>query len=300
MSVFRTTGQAVAALAVLLVVWAGIIEPRYLLDVNEFDAPLPGLTQDWEGQEVALLADFQVGMWLDNKGMVSKAVREIIDRDVEVALIAGDFMYRPDSSRILEAVELVKPLPEAGVQTFAVLGNHDYSLMKEKSDARPDLAGYLEQVLEQEGIQVLKNQAARVAIEDSSPLYVVGIGSVWAHHAHPATALEQVPEGAPRIVLMHNAEAFEDVPAGTAPLALAGHTHGGQIRLPMLKSTSWLDIVGKEEVVADGWASEEQTPEGNNLYVNRGIGFSNLPVRLFTRPELTIFRLRPEQTFSMR
>jgi len=92
-------------------------------------------------------------------------------------------------------------------------------------------------------------------------------------------------------VLMHNPVAFRDLPAGSGGLTLAAHTHGGQVRLPFLRSTSWLDIARPREVVADGWAVDSIGAPGNSLYVNRGVGFSALPVRIRCQPELTILTL---------
>ncbi len=91
---------------------------------------------------------------------------------------------------------------------------------------------------------------------------------------------------------MHNPVAYRDLPPGAGPLTMAGHTHGGQIRLKGLPSESWLDIARPREVVADGWAAESVGAPGNRLYVNRGIGFSVVPVRIFCMPELTLFTLQ--------
>ena len=123
-------------------------------------------------------------------------------------------------------------------------------------------------------------------------LAVVGIGSEWAGHSRPAEALRGLSPASARLVLMHNPESFKALPAETAPLALAGHTHGGQVRIPGFPRWSWLHIVRSGEVTADGWIDPSYGAAGNRLYVNRGIGFSTIPVRINCRPELTTFTLR--------
>ncbi len=122
---------------------------------------------------------------------------------------------------------------------------------------------------------------------------LVGIGARWPNEDRPEAALSGVSDGAPRFVMMHNPNSFEAFPAGTAPVAVAGHTHGGQVRVPFLAEWSWLKIVEDDEIHVDGWIEGFGEP-GNQLYVNRGIGFSVAPIRINCRPEITLFTLRPE------
>lgn len=285
------SGPIVAATAATaLLFWGVAVEPRLLLDTEEEVASIPNLPPAWEGQEVALIGDFQIGMWWDNPGMVARAVQETVERRPSIVLIAGDLVYEADSTVVEEAIEIVRPLAEAGVPTFVVLGNHDYGLSESAADPDTTVAAYLEQQLAREGIVVLENESA-VVDRNGTPLYVAGIGSEWADRARPAAAISDIPSGAARIVFMHNPVAYRDLPPSTAPAAFAAHTHGGQIRIPWTDSKSWLNIALPREVVADGWSEKDVGANGNRLYVNRGVGFSLLPIRLFCRPELTFFTL---------
>lgn len=277
--------------AALLLIWGTAIEPRFLLDVEETTAAVPSLAAAWEGQRVALIADLQVGMWWDNTAMVRRTVEEALEARPALALIAGDFVYEPDSSRVRLAVDLVRPLAEAGVHAYAVLGNHDYALGGPDGEPNIEIAAYLEEQLESVGIIVLENESVRVDHEGAA-LYVAGIGSHWADRSKPLAALSGIPEGAPRLAFMHNPISFRDFPAHSAPAAFAAHTHGGQIRVPYTPSESWLHIALQREVIADGWAADTTGAEGNRAYVNRGIGFSVVPIRIFCRPELTLITLR--------
>jgi predicted MPP superfamily phosphohydrolase len=290
---FKSAFFTVLTLILAAVLYGTVIEPRFLLDDVRVEAEIPNLAPAWEGQRVALFADLQIGMWGDNDGMARKIVEQTIEDDVALALFAGDFVYSPDSATVDRAVGIVRPLAEAQIPFLVVLGNHDHSLMKKQSEPRPAIAGYLRQRLEEAGATVLENEAQAVRI-DGQDLWVAGIGSVWAGNSRPADALAAVPSGAPRLVLMHNPEAFRGIDADQSPLALAGHTHGGQVRV-LGASRSWLNIVGKDETVADGWAEPEIGAPGNRLYVNRGVGFSVAPIRINCRPELTLFTLRASE-----
>ena len=89
---------------------------------------------------------------------------------------------------------------------------------------------------------------------------------------------------------MHNPDTFATVPTGAAPLAVAGHTHGGQLRIPFTPQWTWLTYLAEDRIHADGWI-EDYGRAGNRLYVNRGIGFSQLPLRINCPPEITFFTL---------
>ena len=290
----------------------GLLEP-YLIDTEEEVAEIPALPASWEGQRVALIADWQIGMWMDNTSTIRRIVKQLIEDRPAIVLIAGDFIYdagEDPSEEINKAVEIVRSLTIAGIPTYAVLGNHDYAMKSKHAAPNEQLADKLHKALESVGVQVLQNEAVAIgkpslrAIEPSgnrnpttantasnAPLYLVGIGAHWPNNDKPKAALNPVPEGAPRLVMMHNPDSFEALPPNTAPLAVAGHTHGGQFRLPFTPEWSWMTFVKEDEVHADGWI-KGYGQSGNRLYVNRGIGFSIIPMRLNCPPEVTVFTLR--------
>lgn len=290
-------------LAVILL-W-GLIEP-YILDSEQETATIPNLPAAWEGQRVGQVSDFQIGMWMDNVSTVRRSVEELVDASPAVVLISGDFIYhsRPDPEvEINKAVELLQPLTAAGIPTYAVLGNHDYS----HTPPQPELANRVEEALEAIGIVVLRNEAVPLSLPETEPtdaqnpaqtLYLVGIDSHIAERDRVQAALAEVPATSPRLVMMHNPATFPQFPAETAPFAIAGHTHGGQISLPFTPFWSWLDLTESGEVHADGWVAKEYGQSGNQLYVNRGIGFSKIPIRINCSPEVTFFTLRSAEAVA--
>lgn len=276
-----------------ILIW-GLIEP-YILDREPQVATIPNLPAAWEGQKIAVISDWQVGMWLDNTPTVAWAVDRIINERPAIALILGDFIYHArenPTQEIDKAIDLVRPLANSGIPTYAVLGNHDYGMKSTDTPPQEALAKRLSESLEAVGVRVLKNEAvALIGSDRQAPLYLVGIGAHRPNEDNPKVALAQVSEVAPRFVMMHNPASFAAFPANTAPVAVAGHTHGGQIRLPFTPQWSWLTFVREEQVHADGWIDDYGKP-GNQLYVNRGIGFSLLPIRINCAPEITIFTLQ--------
>lgn len=283
----------VAGAVVLLAAW-GLIEPRFLNTEKE-TATIPNLPAEWEGKQIGQLSDFQIGLWMDNSGTARRSVSQMIEANPAAVLISGDFIYHANpepEAEIEEAVSIVKPLVDAGIPTYAVLGNHDYGMSSKKADPDNQLAASLESALEAVGIVVLRNESVEMQLPNGSePVYLAAVGSLWAGQDDVGKALENVPADAPRVAMMHNPDDFELFPANAAPLAVAGHTHGGQMRVPNSPQWSWLRFTQKDKVYADGWAQGYGKP-GNNLYVNVGIGMSIVPIRLFCPPELTLFTLQ--------
>ncbi|CAM4305445.1 metallophosphoesterase [Vreelandella rituensis] len=312
MKIIKYSLLLLAAFLTLLLLW-GTFGVPYQIDYHEERAEIPNLPSAWQNQQVALIADLQVGMWLSNKNTVKDIAERLSRQKPSVVLIAGDFIYHPIGdeseeetreeyeqedveeifSELRHALSLLSPLTDSNIPIYAVLGNHDYAMEKPDDTKLAWLAQQVQTALEDAGITVLVNET--VALEspgnqEDAPLYLVGIGSHYAGNDDPHRALAQLPDDAARIVLMHNPDSFVSFPAGAAPLALAGHTHGGQIRLPWRSDWSWMAMLADDEVHTDGWINGYGNPD-NRLYVNRGIGFSVIPVRLNAAPEVTLFTL---------
>ncbi|MFW2514375.1 metallophosphoesterase [Demequina sp. SO4-13] len=286
------TALALAALLVMLLVWGVAVEPRLILDQRRESAPIPGLPQAWAGSEVAFFSDLQVGMWWSNEAMVERIVEQTIEEDPDVVVLGGDFVYSasPNVAQQVETVvDLLRPLLDAGLPTFAVLGNHDH---------HAGAAVELEIALEDMGITVLQNEAVVLPTpqndtEGDGDLHLAGLAATRPGLTDVQTALAHVPDQASRMVFMHNPTAFPELPAGSAPLAAAGHTHCGQIALPGSPGWSYMGLTQEEKVVVDGWAPSSYGADGNRLFVSCGIGFSIVPMRINAAPQLVVFELTP-------
>jgi uncharacterized protein len=286
---------ALLAVPASVFLWALLIEPRLILDETHFEVALPGLPKGWRDKKVALIADLQVGMIGNNLGMIRRAVRRIIELEPEVVLIAGDFIHQPPEDlpgSLRKLVELLRPLLDANIPIYGVLGNHDYGIGVSQEDGER-YAKQVREGLERLGIRILDNDSEALALPGNpESLYLVGIGEHDFGHDDVETALSGLPEGAPRIVMMHNPETFKRLPPDSAPLAVAGHTHGGQVRLPFFDDRVFV-TPRKSDLHVAGWVDGSGLGQrGNRLYINRGIGLSLVPMRLACPPELTLFTLR--------
>jgi uncharacterized protein len=278
----------------MLLIWGALIEP-YLLDIEEETAVIPNLPSGWEGRQVGVVSDFQVGMWGDNEATIRKSVDRLLEIHPDFILFLGDFIYHAPEDRESEinvVIQMLEPLTKTDIPIYAVLGNHDYQVNEVGETPNKDLAQRLEQRLEAIGIQVLQNEVVVLPIQkpEDDPFYLVGIGAYQPDLGNPVNVFSAVSPEAPRLVIMHNPASFASIPAQAAPFAVAGHTHGGQIRIPFLPEWSYLTYIESEPVHTDGWINDYGQP-GNQLYVNRGIGFSLIPIRINCMPEITLFTL---------
>jgi predicted MPP superfamily phosphohydrolase len=134
--------------------------------------------------------------------------------------------------------------------------------------ARPDL------------VVLLEDTAVRLPVS-GEPLWLAGVSDPWTRPADIARALAAVPEVAPVIVVTHNPDIFPRMPARVL-LTLAGHTHGGQVYLPVLGRLIVPSRYGSRYAI--GHVHED----GRDLFVTPGIGTSIIPVRFRVPPEISL------------
>lgn len=291
---------ALLKLLVALAVYGTAIEPRFVVTDDEV-AAIPNLPPAWELSQLAVISDMHVGMWWANRDAIGRAVHDIVAIHPAALLILGDFVYNADSSagsQMVEVASLLKPILDAGIPVFAVLGNHDYSLMNEHSDEHPYVADQVRDAATRAGIHMLDNASVglrRGSDTASGVLYLAGVGERWAKNDDVSAALSQVPAGAPRILFMHDPDTYAKIPAGAAPLAIAGHTHAMQFDVPWLSDWLWRHYFSDTGSGLQGWVSNYGAA-GNHLYINRGLGFSIVPARINAVPQLTVFHLVRDTT----
>ncbi len=270
----KCTGLAIGAAAVGGAVDALAIEPHWF-KVTRHDIVVPNLPPKWDGATIAQISDIHIG-----PHSTLAHAREIVDmcNDLKPDIIAltGDYVSKADA--ITQAlVEVLRDL-RAGVGKFAVLGNHDYW-----ADARGVIAS-----LRSAGIPLLKN-SHRIAWRAGQPLCFAGVDDLFTGRADAARALAGVGREAARVLLCHNPDYAEQLPAEPrVDLMLAGHTHGGQVVLPLI-GPPVLPI--KHRKYAAGLVSGPRC----KVFVSRGLGMVGVPIRFNCRPELPLITMKSYQ-----
>ena len=255
-----------------MVCWSILIEPGLMITRHE------KLTKwQYEPLKIVFFSDLHAGAPHIDLAYIDRLVSEINSQTPQLILIGGDLVINGViGGRAPAFTDVAKILGNlrATHGVFAVLGNHDWwnetDVIREK--------------LEANGIRVLENQSTLIHISEKSKLNLIGIGDDFTAHADADAAFAESKSEYPKIVLMHDPGAALNMQQ-TFDLALAGHTHGGQIYLPIYGA---LVTPGRApRKWARGWVHSKLGP----LFVSTGLGTSILPIRFNAPPEFVVLEL---------
>lgn len=249
------------------------LEPDWI-DVSRVTLALPRLPAVFDGLRLAHLTDLHLDDWMTDDRLAS--IVDLTNRAVpDAVLLTGDYITGiPDLETRLPALTEGLARLTAPLGVYAVLGNHDHW-----TDARA-----VRHALEAAGARELRNRAHRLERAGHS-LYLCGVDDYWERHADLDRVMDGLPEAACAILLAHEPD-YADISAATGrfDLQLSGHSHGGQVALP---------LVGP--VILPTYA--EKYPSGLYRvgrmwqYTSRGLGMVAPRVRFNCRPELALLTL---------
>ena len=268
---------AVLALPYFLCVWTFILEPK-TFSVRHVTIE----SARWAGPplKIGVISDIHIaGVHVPAK-RVAEIVARMNEQTPDVVVLLGDYVdhHRPAARRsAAERAEINKGISnfsalKAPKGVFAVLGNHD--VWYDEGELVADLRGA--------GAAVLEDQVAPLA---GTSAWIVGLNEYSMVRTNYARTADQAPAGAPLIVLSHYPDAMRRVD-NRAALTLAGHTHCGQLGVP---------VINRLVVASRGsrrWLFGYYEGAGKPLFVTGGIGTSILPIRFLRPPEIVVLTLK--------
>ena len=281
--VFRSIFVVLATLAALVVAYTIRIAPRWLR-VTRLTVSVPGLPDQWSGVRVAHLSDFHLGA----KGMTSdhlhEARRVSLEFNPDIVALTGDYY---DAGTRIPSEGLFADWP-SGVPVLGVIGNHDHR--------PPGSIGRTIAELEDGGVQVLQNSATTIRVKGREA-WIVGVDDAHTYRADVRRAFHDLPQGETALLfLSHSPAPIRDVTPGMARVMLAGHTHGGQVRLFPSGDVPFIRMLRKLRGAMprpDGPVYRKwHWINGTVVIVSEGLGVSTFAVRFRTRPQLILLELQ--------
>jgi len=258
-----------------VLVWSVFVEPARLV-VRPVTVRPSGWPAALDGLRIAVLSDIHAGAPHVGHEKLARIVKVVNDQRPDLVVLLGDFVIHGVLGGRFEAPEAtIRALAglRAPLGVVAVLGNHDWWYDGDR----------VRKALEEGGIPVLENETVRRERKGAA-LWLVGLADLWTRTPRITETLTSVPAGEPVILLTHSPDVFPDVPPHVS-LTLAGHTHGGQVRLPLFGAPIVPSRFGQR--YAAGLVEEE----GRLLFVTPGIGTSIIPVRFGVPPEISLLTL---------
>lgn len=259
---WRASGATALVVVCVLLCYARFVEPNELV-VRHTVIPAP------IDLDIALVGDVHVGIYT-RPAKLAQMVRKLNALHVDLVLFAGDLTYDPPKN----LAAALAPLRALNKPMYAVPGNHDVEL------PGPPLLQKIRVALAGAPVHFIEHR-----VIDFPSFRLAGLYDWWSGRDDTAF-LRALPRDKPLLVLMHQPHSLRALRGVDFALAMAGHTHGGQVYLPWL--TDWVFLRTRDEKYVGGYYA---TPIGK-LFVTTGVGVTGVPLRLDCPPVIDVLELR--------
>ncbi|MFZ4621105.1 MAG: metallophosphoesterase [Bacteroidota bacterium] len=245
-------------------------------EINRKTITIPNLPERFKGFTIGMMSDIHSSVFM-NKEDMDGYVKSMNDLKTDMIVVTGDFVN--------SKTEEVYPFAEAFANlkaahgVYGCLGNHDYFTKDVELVAKK---------VDECGIKLLRNDAVKIQ-KDDSYFNLVGVDDI-GRNVDPADymkkALAFAKNEQPKIMLCHKPYYFQQAKDLGIALTLSGHTHGGQVVFGVVDNTR-ISLA----TLASRYISGLYSLGDSHLYVNNGIGFTGLPIRINCPAELTVITL---------
>jgi len=244
------------------------------VEVSRVEVKLAELDSAFAGLTVAQLSDLHLGLYT-SADYLRRCVEIVNSLQPDLVALTGDYTYinRKYVEPVADVLSELKPR----IGSYAVLGNHDYY----------QGAGHVVRALRRAKLNVLVDAYDRLDWRGGR-LGIFGVDDLYYGDTNERRLLNQAPPNEPRLLLAHNPDFIGRFIEKRlrVDLMMSGHTHGGQIRFPLVGAPHIDSMFGQR--FARGLNRWEQI----QIYTTRGIGMVGLPVRFACPPEIVLYTLR--------
>lgn len=264
-----TENLSTPSLPLRMEVFLGHLNDYYKLEISEYQVEIAGLAESFDGFRLAHVSDLHYDGKL-NDGFYQECIKQLKKLKPDLIAVTGDVISRGADPEMAYDIMSKMQAPEG---VAVIRGNHDF-----KGKGRQ-----VKNILEKAGCMVLDNRETIVR-KGKDTLHIAGVEHPWNRDRDWDRKLISGRETT-TICLTHTPDNFMRAAQAGAGLVLCGHTHGGQIRVPLFGPVLCPTKFSKK--YDQGFFKRNQSI----LYVSRGIG-SIFPLRIGCVPELTLFELK--------
>ena len=284
---FLTPARGLLLAGGALATYSVLIEPNFFLNITRYRIAPEGWPAGLK-LKIAIVSDLHAcEPWMP-PARIARIAALANSLQPDLVALLGDFSAGTEFAEALHPDQWGEALASlnAPLGVYAILGNHDWWHGPGVDDPSDDAEG-VRRTLRHMGARVLENDGLQLT-KDDRPFWLLGLGDQmsypvakghWRGHDDLPGTLKKITDDAPAILLAHEPFVFRRVPKRIA-LTLSGHTHGGQINLPMV-GPIFAELRYKTTHVY-GHVVED----GRHLVISGGLGESILPVRFMRPPEI--------------
>ena len=264
----------IALIGLCVFVDARYIEPK-LLKVKEQRITTHKLTLE-EPLKIVQFSDVHLGKdysFTDFKRIITK----MNALNPDLVIFTGDLIDDNKTfTEVEKVIELLK-MVESTYGNYAVYGNHDHGGNGTRRYAK---------IMKESGFRLLVNENETITLKNGEKIHLIGIDDIILSRPDFEAAFKGIETKGYKLFISHAPDVVDRLPSeGVVDLQLSGHSHGGQVRLPIVGAPFTVPY-GRKYIKGLYEVSER---EGMLLYVNSGIGTSQLPYRFLNPPEITLF-----------
>ncbi len=264
------------AMIIPTLLWARFISTSGL-KVHEIEIKTSKIPTSFDGMKIVHFSDLHYGRTVDKKRFDS-IVNTINNIDADMVFFTGDLIEENmdiTTEDIKDITECLKNM-NATLGKYAVVGNHDFNNT------------FYKKILEDSDFILLNNNYDIVYKEGYTPIFVGGLGSYVFNDADITplkTYFESAQENMYKILLIHEGDVIDEIKDYNFDLIVGGHSHNGQVRLPLIGSI--YNTPGAKK-----YHDPHYTVGDTEVYISNGIGCSGLSFRFFNKPSINYYRFR--------
>jgi uncharacterized protein len=270
--IIKVSGASMATIGLGCLGYGAVVRDNVV--ISRVEVKLGRLPAEFHGFTIAQMSDIHHGPYT-GLDYIGRCVEIVNSLNPDIVALTGDFTFA-GRHYIDPCGEVLKGL-KARAGVYAVLGNHDYYAG----------AGQVARVLRNAGCEVLVDAMDRIEYRGVN-LWLVGVDDLYYGTTDVYHLMRDMPREETKIVLSHNPDFIEEFAVANKhiDLMISGHTHGGQIRFPLIGAPHVSSGYGQRYIMGLNRRGSMQ------IYTTRGIGTILLPTRFDCPPEIVLFTLR--------